>query len=417
VSAALKEDGHNVDYLDANFYHKSVKEIKIFLQESRPQLIGLNAAFPNTHVAMSIAHEAKEILPKTKVVLGGPAPSLAPTLFMQDPCVDYVISKEGEKAAVMLARHLDQPIMVPNLHYRLKGEIVSNEQAHPIPIDETPLIDVGNIPHEIKKGTGEIMLITSRGCNSACSFCSTPNIWGKGKKNLRTQSIDRIFAEIEHYRNEGFEFDKVHFLDDNFTTDWDRLDGFMERWNNEYNTRGYRWKCLSRIRGLNERNKLEKMADSGCYSISVGVESASNETLRKIGKGLKIEEVDEFLRNAQGLPIRTKGFFMIGFPWETEDDVFRTIDYAINSGFDDIAVNIVMAYPSTPLYRQAYGKNKETALPEFDDQAKHMRAEDETNRSLAKYSATPAKSLCKNVSIDTLVEMKMMAFQEFYDDK
>ncbi|GAG09108.1 unnamed protein product [marine sediment metagenome] len=159
------------------------------------------------------------------------------------------------------------------------------------------------------------------------------------------------------------------------------------------------------------------MAESGCYSIGVGVESASNETLRKIGKRLRIEEVDEFLKNAKGLPMRKKGFFMIGFPWETEEDVLHTINYAVDSGFDDVTFNIAMAYPSTPLYNQLYGVDGPVTLLRFARSPKVYGGEDDAERYLSKYGTTPSQSLTKNIPIERLIEMKELAFMEFYDGK
>ncbi|MFW6383096.1 MAG: B12-binding domain-containing radical SAM protein [Nanoarchaeota archaeon] len=415
ISSTLKKDGHNVNYLDANFYHKNINEIADFIKDCRPDIVGMNTTFPNLDLALKVAEDIKKIDNRIRIVLGGPASSLAPETFIQHNQIDYVVAGEGEHAMKLLTRHPNDPYMVPSLYFKQNGRIFSTEKASNIPIDQTPMIDVENIPKELKKYSKEIMLMTSRGCKSACSYCSTPAMWGKGKKNLRTQSVERIFAELENYQSNGFDFNQVYFLDDNFTNDWAKLNAFIDRWNEEYARAGYSWKCLSRIRGINDKTRLEKISESNCYALKVGVESSSNETLRKIGKGLTIEEVDRFIENTKQFPIKTKGFFMIGFPWETEDDVMNTIEYAVNSGFDDIAVNIVMAYPSTNLYDYVYGRNS-SITPGIETKEINT-LEGQAGKYLAKYGSKPTVSLSEHVSLDYLIEAKKLAFEAFYDGR
>jgi radical SAM superfamily enzyme YgiQ (UPF0313 family) len=419
ISASIKQNNNqNVNYIDANFYHMSIESIARAVEETGADYIGLNVTFPNMHIVEDIADILKLINPRKKIIVGGPAATLVPEYLLGKPSIDFVTVGEGEKTIVDLLDCLDNDgnlADVDGIAYREDGEFVRTAPRAPLLMQDLPLIDVDNIPGEIKKYAKEITLFTSRGCQSYCNFCSTPIIWGIGKKHLRNTMTERIFQEIENYREHGFDFESVHFLDDSFTNDWEKVNEFIDYWNQTYKDENLTWRCLSRVRAINEPSKIEKMVNSGCSQVSVGVESATPRLLKEIGKALKIEEVDEFLGYCADKPLTTKGFFMIGFPGETEAEVQNTLRYIENSSFDQIAINIVMAYPGTRLYRQVYGDDT-IIIPEFGNIDLSKINSEQVRHMMRKYSTTPRISLSEHVPIKRLYELKEQGYQRFYSE-
>ena len=158
------------------------------------------------------------------------------------------------------------------------------------------------------------------------------------------------------------------------------------------------------------------MIDSGLTHISVGVESANPKILKSIGKGLKVKEVNKFQRLCKDRPIKIKGFFMIGFPNESEKDIIKTINYIEKSQSNSIGINIVMAYPGTRLYEQIYGKDK-IFLPEYGDIDFSKIKTEEVQSIMKKYSSAPKTSLSKHVSIERLYELKELAYERFLKNR
>ena len=83
-----------------------------------------------------------------------------------------------------------------------------------------------------------------------------------------------------------------------------------------------------------DRELLKKIKRSGCYRLTFGIESGNPETQKFIGKKLDRERVKEVIRNANSLGLWTLCTFIIGFPYETREAIYDTIDFAIDSGTD-----------------------------------------------------------------------------------
>lgn len=413
-SSIKKENKFNVDYLDANFYNMGYKNIIQYLKKNNSKYVGFNVTFPNLDVLVNLINELKKEIPNIKTIVGGPAATLASDEIIKHKSIDFVVRGEGEKTINILLETLENKkylSLVKGITYINQGKIISTNDQDKINLDELPLLDLEIIPYELKELNNEISLFTSRGCTSNCSYCSTPIIWGKGKKNIRRFSVNKIFEEIENHKKNGFKFNTVHFIDDNFTGDWQFIEEFIDKWNKTYKKEDLKWRALSRIKEINSEYKLKKMADSGCIQLSVGVESASSKILKEIGKGIEINEVNDFLYNAKKAKIKTKGFFMIGFPNETKEDLMKTLNYALNAGFDDIGINIVKAYPKTRLYESI--KNEHKKLPNYQ----YVKfAAGSLEDKINKYNLNPDISL-SSIPINELIYLKNKTLKEFYKNK
>jgi len=98
---------------------------------------------------------------------------------------------------------------------------------------------------------------------------------------------------------------------------------------------------------------LARMFSSGCTTIYFGVESGSQETIDKIGKRIDLrqaEKVFEAIRKVGGSAVAT---FILGFPWETVDDMKKTIKFALKLDPDYAQFTYATPYPGTPLYEMA----------------------------------------------------------------
>lgn len=419
ISSAIKSTGlYKVDYLDSNFYHLNSHQILRDVETARPKYIGMNVSFPNLHIVMSLANQIKSLNPQSKVILGGPAATLAADYILQNSLTDFVVIGEGEATIVDLLaclEHQINPIDLRGIAFNTRTDgIIRTLPRNPLPFNKIPFVDVENIPIEIKTQAKEVSLFTSRGCDAYCNFCSTPIIWGIGRANLRNCSTERIFLELKNYRERGFEFESVHFIDDSFLNDWSRVEKFLDAWNVSYRDEGVNWRCVSRIKSINSEYRINSLIESRCTHLSLGVESANNMILKKIGKGLRIEEVDKFLDYCTGKHLKKKAFFMIGFPDETEDHILETIRYVEKSTFDEIGVNIVIAYPGTRLYKEIYGNNF-AKIPEFT-QIDFSRIQSERVRNiLRKYSTAPKESISKHVTIERLYELLVLSYETFFN--
>ena len=79
----------------------------------------------------------------------------------------------------------------------------------------------------------------------------------------------------------------------------------------------------SRVRPL-KKETLELMKKAGCFLVAFGFESGSDEMLQKMRKGATVEENRQAARWCKEVGLPFWGYFVIGFPWETKEDILLT---------------------------------------------------------------------------------------------
>jgi radical SAM superfamily enzyme YgiQ (UPF0313 family) len=92
----------------------------------------------------------------------------------------------------------------------------------------------------------------------------------------------------------------------------------------------------------------KKMKAAGCYNVSIGVESASNEILARIGKGTTIEKITEGIRMLKAADIEVMAQYVIGSPGETLQTIMESVEYAKKSGCDFTNFYTVLPFKGTP---------------------------------------------------------------------
>ena len=104
-----------------------------------------------------------------------------------------------------------------------------------------------------------------------------------------------------------------------------------------------------------DEKMLELMKESGCYEITVAVESGDEEVLKKIvKKPVDLKRTREMVKEIKKLGIETSGYFIIGFPQETKEQILNTINYARSLDLDRCYIFIFAPLPGTPLARLAF---------------------------------------------------------------
>ncbi len=213
-------------------------------------------------------------------------------------------------------------------------------------LDVLPFPKRSLIKNELYKNpvTGKPMatIIVSRGCPAQCIFCLTPLISGR---KLRKRPVDNVIDELKDCVN-NYGIRDFFFRADTFTMD----KGYVKRLCEGIKTDrlDIAWVANSRTDTIDEE-LLEMMKDAGCWLMAFGIESGNDEIQRKIKKGATSEEARRAIALCRKAGIKTLGFFMIGFPWETEDALSDTYNLMRELDCDFIEVHIAMPFEGTEL--------------------------------------------------------------------
>lgn len=199
----------------------------------------------------------------------------------------------------------------------------------------------------VRPDTGEAMatIQTGHGCPSTCIYCLTPEISGK---KLRLRSPENVMEELkECYHKYGIK--NFFFRADTFTykRDWVLKLCDLIRKSDLYGHIHYT--ANSRVKPLTE-DVLSAMKDTGCFTIAFGFETGSDETMKKICKGVTVEDNYHAVKMAKKVGIPVFGFFMIGFPWEKMENLEKTKKMIFDLDCDFIEIHVALPYYGTVLY-------------------------------------------------------------------
>jgi len=184
----------------------------------------------------------------------------------------------------------------------------------------------------------------TRGCPYSCDFCSKP-VWGNV---FRKPSLGRVFEEIEEIISLGY--DQLWIADDCFTLDLAYLSAFCE----EMIKRKIpiSWTCLSRVDRINSKI-ANLMSEGGCERVYLGLESGSDETLSLMGKHARVEDGVNAVHVFRESGISVGGFFIVGYPGESQASIEKTLAHALMLPLDEISINVPYPLPGSGLYSRA----------------------------------------------------------------
>jgi radical SAM superfamily enzyme YgiQ (UPF0313 family) len=117
------------------------------------------------------------------------------------------------------------------------------------------------------------------------------------------------------------------------------------------------WSCLGRADRVSPE-LLNLMKKAGCWHISYGIECGDPDILKGMKKNLNIAQIKKAVRWSKEAGLYTKGFFMVGFPKESEASLAATLSLARSLPLDDISVMQLTPFPGSQLYETAeqYGE-------------------------------------------------------------
>jgi len=152
------------------------------------------------------------------------------------------------------------------------------------------------------------------------------------------------------------------------------------------------WSCLGRV-DLADATSLKLMKKAGCWLISYGIESASQEILDLYKKRINLAQIEHAIRITKQAGIQTRGFFMLGNPLESKDSLGRIKDLLRRLPLDDIHISFFTPIPGSESYNLSdrYGTFSRNWL-DMDVYSLNFIPRDLTKDQLLKYRSQLYKS-------------------------
>lgn len=371
LAAFLESCGFEIDLIDAEAEKLENKKVIKKIGYFKPDAIGITSTTVAFDRARNLATEIKLLNPKIPIVIGGTHLTANPQETLSFKCFDYGVMHEGEITLFKLLEALksNSPLEeIQGIVYRKNdGVIINSPRPYIKDLDSLPfparhlLPDIRNYlpPLGSYSKTPVVSIITSRGCPYECIFCDN-NVFGR---NIRYHSPEYVVSEIENVIG-LYGAKEIFFLDDTFIVDKDRVIKILFLINKRKIK--IKWSCMTRADNVT-KDLLGEMKNAGCWQISIGIESGSQNVLDFIKKRINLEQVKNTVKWSDEIGLYVKGFFMIGHPIDTVETIDETINFAKSIPLTDVVVTIVTPIPKTELYSIApkYGVFRPRDSSEF----------------------------------------------------
>jgi radical SAM superfamily enzyme YgiQ (UPF0313 family) len=359
LSAVLKRAGHECVIFDQANPETPNEVIIEEIKRKQPALVGLSFLSTTSYpYAKILARQIRAAGSKVKLSLGGVFASLnSPLVKLQCPEVDFVCRGDGEQLILDLLERLEDPSGVASVTWAKDGKVINNPNRvmdrnldqWPFPDRESlPLDFVESMPLDVPAVLSLdrfTTMQTSRGCPWSCVFCDIP-VFNEGK--WRSRSPQHVLAEFKYLQELGY--GSVYFVDDHFLLQPKRIETICKGLCDQGNT--IQWGCEGRVDSV-AQHLFPAMAKASCRTLMFGLESGSQKMLDRLRKEQTLAEVETAVKNAKQAGIQiVHGFFVVGIPDETAEDMKATFDFAAKLPLDTFGFNRLCVYRGTPLWQE-----------------------------------------------------------------
>jgi anaerobic magnesium-protoporphyrin IX monomethyl ester cyclase len=336
-------DQEMMDYVDA-------------IIQLEPDVVGFSVM---THNFSWLAEAARLLKAKLNVpiIFGGVHVTSCPDFVISKyEYIDYIIPGEADVALPLFCDYIEGKIpieSIPNLRYMKNGEIKRNSMDGYIKeLSVLPMPDK-SIYHEMNPNLQEYyMTQASRGCHLSCSFCGNnalQKLYLDENRHVRSSPVDRVIEEIRIY---GKKAKFILFVDDVFTLNKDWVIEFTDKYKKAFPNLPY--SILTHVDLLNE-DILDRLADSKCFFIAIGVQTAGDEEYKKkvLLRNENNEKLLKIVKMAQDRGIHIGCDHIFGMPLDKEEYQIKSFKFYMDLKPSVINLNYYNYFPGTDLVTTA----------------------------------------------------------------
>lgn len=242
----------------------------------QPDLIGFSCYIWNIRQSLDIAETIKQLLPKAKIILGGPEVSYdSLNLLNSYPFIDFIAVGEGEQVFCNLLKCLHEKLYsfedIKGLAWRDKDKLYLNEPAE--------RIDLDTIPFVYKKGFDDlknriVYYESSRGCPFNCQYCLSSTT-----KGVNFLSIERVKEDLRIFVESGIR--QVKLVDRTFNCNLKRTKEIFNYLIELGGNTNFHFEMAGDLID-EEMLSIIKRAPVGLFQFEIGIQSSNLKTLTKI---------------------------------------------------------------------------------------------------------------------------------------
>ena len=322
-----------------------------------PDVFGINCSTETFLSAIGTLRKLREVLPNTRLVLGGFHSTFAADRILREyPFVDYILKGEAEVSFSKLLDNLEQQSSlagVEGISFAENGKVTNNPAVLVEDLDSLPFparelaqkVEYGYYHKNIRLTFGKFTTISSsRGCPFQCAFCSCAAF---SQRKWRFRSPENVVDELEQLYGEGYEC--CVFVDDNLTHDRSRIERICDL----IRKRGIRMQFYCESRADSAPYQLMRtMKEAGFTVIYFGVESTQKHVLDYFRKTITTEQAEKAILDAKRAGMIVVTSYIFGAPVESIEDMRKTIEFIRRVRSHAVQINILDCLIGTEIWER-----------------------------------------------------------------
>jgi len=365
AATMLKQAGHEVIWDDGIAEEKSYEEWLKKFEKNSPEITIIETKPPVVKKHWKIIGDIKKTSPETRVVLAGDHVTAMPEESFVNSETDFVLTGgDYDFLLLNLVNWIEwKSKLEPGIWYREGGTIINtgkfqlNHDLNSLPIIDRELTRWELYAHKngnFKRVPGAYTMIGRDCWWHQCTFCSWTTLYPKWRRRKPELLLEEIRILIEEYGIKTIFDDTGTFPIGEWLRKFCNL--MIEEGYNEEIDIG----CNMRF-GSCSMEDYKLMRKAGFRMLLFGLESASQKTLDRINKNLKVDEITKSCKKAKEAGLEPHLTIMLGYPWESKEDAYKTFELAkslFKRGYaDTLQATMVIPYPGTPLFKECKEKD------------------------------------------------------------
>lgn len=358
LGGAILDAGAECKIVDMESQQVSPDGLIGIITEYAPDIVGITATSPVYTNAQVLGHLIRQHFPDVLLGIGGVHSTIIGQAVLEaSDCFDFQVCGEGEntiREIIAAWEKVERFAGIPGIIYRDGERIIENpkrELANDLDLLPCParhLLNPELFRHSVR-GKGFVKyasIFTSRGCPFRCVFCSQHTMYGR---KMRWHSAERVMEELHTIEKMGVEH--LIVMDETLTLNKPRVMALCEA----IREAGFHftWEGWTHASTVDEE-LLRAMKSAGLIRLSFGIESGDPEILKKIKKGVTLDQIRNAYKIAARVGLETRGSAMLGHPYETKKTAWRTIKFLRSiRECQQVFLNVACPYPGTELYECA----------------------------------------------------------------
>jgi len=359
-ATGVLEEEYEVRLVDAPAEGLKLNDVVRDAETFKPDVIVVETSFTSRRNDLRVTEALKSAIPEAYTVIVGPPITVFYDRFLQSPAVNAVIRGEYDLALKELVNVLEigrEPESVGGVSVKKPdGTVKHSKESLKRPMSTQEMNSLPFVSKVYKRHLNirnyflssalypEVQILSSRGCPFHCTFCEWPQVFTG--RVYRVRSVENVVEEMEWIKENLPEVKEIVFEDDTFGLNRKWLERFVD----EIIQRGLEVTWSAQVRATLDYEIMRKMRKAGCRLLIVGFESGSDEILKKIKKGINVEQAKRFARNAKRAGVLIHGDFIVGLPGETKETIKATWELIKEIKPEILQVSIATPFPGTEFY-------------------------------------------------------------------